>query len=58
MPDKVTITYSGLLAGAHLRGAEGVYQLLVQHQNPQDESGTSILSYVYRFGGFETPWGK
>ena len=57
VPNAVVVTYSGLLAGAHLRGAEGVYQLLVEHKNPQDEVGTAILQYVYQFGGYQTPFG-
>ena len=52
----VTITLSGLLAGAHLRGAQGVVSLLVDHQNPADENGTYILQYVQDFGGYQTPF--
>ncbi|CAI1025224.1 hypothetical protein [Serratia quinivorans] len=57
-PDSVEITLSGLLAGAHLRGAEGVVALLVNHENHADENGTAILQYVYDFGGYTTPYGK
>ncbi len=52
----VTITMSGLLAGAHLRGAEGVIDLLVNNQNPADESGTHILQYVQDYAGYQTPY--
>lgn len=55
-PDKVEITLSGLLAGAHLRGAAGVIELLVDHKNPADENGTYILQYVQDYAGYETPF--
>lgn len=54
--NSVTITLSGLLAGAHLRGAEGVIELLIDHQNPADESGTYILQYVQDYAGYDTPF--
>ncbi len=54
--DKVEITLSGLLAGAHLRGAAGVIELLVDHKNPADENGTYILQYVQDYAGYETPF--
>lgn len=54
--NSVIITLSGLLAGAHLRGAEGVIELLVNHQNPADESGTYILQYVQDYAGYDTPF--
>lgn len=56
VPDAVEITMSGLLGGAHLRGAEGVTALLVDHENRADENGTAILLYVYEFGGYDTPF--
>lgn len=52
----VEVTMSGLLAGAHLRGAEGVIELLVDHENPQDENGTYILQYVQDYAGYDTPF--
>ena len=55
--NKVEITLSGLLAGAHLRGAAGVVALLVDHNNPSDESGTFILQYVQDYAGYDTPFG-
>ncbi len=54
--NKVEITLSGLLAGAHLRGAAGVVALLVDHKNPSDESGTFILQYVQDYAGYDTPF--
>lgn len=56
VPDAIEITMSGLLGGAHLRGAEGVTALLVDHENRADENGTSILLYVYEFGDYDTPF--
>ena len=58
VPEAVEITMSGLLAGAHLRGAEGVVALLVDHENRADENGTAILQYVYQFGGYDTPFDR
>ncbi len=55
--NKVEITLSGLLAGAHLRGAAGVVELLVDHKNPSDENGTYILQYVQDYAGYDTPFG-
>lgn len=55
-PNKVEITLSGLLAGAHLRGAAGVVELLVDHKNPSDENGTYILQYVQDYAGYDTPF--
>lgn len=56
VPDAVEITMSGLLGGAHLRGAEGITALLVDHENRADENGTAILQYVYEFAGYDTPF--
>jgi len=55
-PNAVVITMSGLLAGAHLRGAEGVAALLLDSKNPFDENHTYILQYVYDFRGYQTPF--
>jgi hypothetical protein len=56
--DAVTITMSGLLAGAHLRGAQGDVNLLLKHICGADEAGTSILAYLHEFAGYDTPWGQ
>lgn len=56
--NNVTITMSGLLAGAHLRGAEGVVSMLIDHKNPADESGTYLLQYVQDYAGYDTPFGN
>lgn len=51
----VTITMTGLLSAAHLRGAYGTLNLLLSDAVSSDENGTSILSYINRFGGFDAP---
>lgn len=48
----ITISLSGILAGAHLRGAYGVADLLSKNQPSNDEYGTSILKYVEEYGGY------
>ena len=49
----VTISLSGLLAGAHLSGPYGVANLLLKGLIVGDEFGTSILKYVDEYGGYE-----
>ena len=48
----ITITLSGILAGAHLRGPYGVANLLLKNQVSHDEFGTSILRYIKEYGGY------
>jgi len=48
----ITITLSGILAGAHLRGPYGVANLLLSDQVSYDEYGTSILKYIEDYGGY------
>ena len=48
----IKITLSGILAGAHLRGAGGVAQLLLNNKVSHDEYGTSILKYIHKYGGY------
>jgi len=48
----ITITLSGILAGAHLRGPYGVANLLLINQVSHDEFGTSILRYIKEYGGY------
>jgi nucleoid-associated protein YgaU len=48
----ITITLSGILAGAHLRGPYGVANLLLNDQVSHDEYGTSILRYIEEYGGY------
>ncbi len=54
--NEVLVTMSGLLAGAHLRGAVGVVALLIKHENHADEIGTTILQYVQDYAAYETPF--
>jgi LysM repeat protein len=49
----VTISLSGLLAGAHLSGPYGVANLLLKGLIVGDEFGTSILKYVDEYGGYD-----
>ncbi len=56
LSNKVDVTLSGLLAGAHLRGAGGIVDLLINHKNSQDENGTYILQYVQVYAGYQTPF--
>lgn len=51
----VTITMTGLLSAAHLRGAFGTLDLLLSDAVSFDQNGTSILNYMERFGGFDAP---
>lgn len=48
----ITITLSGILAGAHLRGPYGLADLLLKNQTSYDEYGTSILKYIEEYGGY------
>ncbi len=48
----ITITLSGILAGAHLRGPYGVAILLLSGEVSYDEYGTSILRYMEEYGGY------
>ncbi|NJL63949.1 MAG: hypothetical protein HC903_21590 [Methylacidiphilales bacterium] len=50
----IKVTLSGLMAAAHLRGADKVVDLLVLGKVSRDEFGTSILEYLDKFGGYET----
>lgn len=52
----ITITESGLLAAAHLAGAGSVKSFLKSKGNKgfRDGFGTSLKSYIKRFGGYDT----
>ena len=54
----VTITCSGILAAAHLRGEYGVINLLRNGYVTRDEYNTSILAYLKEFQGYQTPYCK
>ena len=47
----ITITLSGLIAGAHLKGMGGVKQFLKGKDNA-DALGTKISEYIKKFGGY------
>src|SRR5436190_13305282 len=47
----LVITAEGLLAGAHLRGADGVYDYLTAGVDARDEYGTPVSSYLALFPG-------
>jgi LysM repeat protein len=49
----ITITLSGILAGAHLRGPYGLADLLLKNEVSHDEFGTSILRYINEYGGYQ-----
>lgn len=49
----ITITLSGVLAAAHLRGTYGLADLLFKNQVSYDEYGTSILKYLEEYGGYD-----
>lgn len=51
----VTLTMTGILAAAHLRGAWGTLNLLLSDNVSTDEYGTSILYYMDQFGGYDSP---
>ncbi|WP_421723385.1 hypothetical protein [Bauldia sp.] len=51
----VTLTLTGLLAGAHLRGAPATVTYLLNDIPSNDEFGTSIVQYIDQFGGFDAP---
>jgi hypothetical protein len=52
----IMITESGLLAAAHLAGADAVKRFLYSNGNRgfRDGFGTSLKSYIKKFGGYDT----
>src|SRR3954468_2496464 len=50
----LVITAEGLLAGAHLRGADGVYDYLTSGIDATDEYGTPVSEYLALFPGATT----
>ncbi len=51
----VTLSLTGIMAAAHLRGAWGTLSLLQGGNVSTDEYGTSILRYIDQFGGYDAP---
>ena len=56
--DGINITASGLLAGAHLRGADAVQTFITSGgaNDPQDPYGTPVSQYLSHFSGYQTPF--
>ncbi len=54
----VNITASGLLAGAHLRGADAVQQFIKSggQNDPADPYGTPVSQYMSHFSNYQTPF--
>ena len=55
----VTLTLSGMLAGAHLVGWSKLVSFVsggATGTPPVDGNGTSVVSYIQKFGGYDTPW--
>ncbi len=53
---EVVPTMSGLLAAAHLCGVHATIQFLRAGTLSADEFDTSILDYIVRFSGYDTPF--
>lgn len=49
----ISCSLSGILACAHLCGAQGVVDLLLKDKMRNDELGTPILLYMQKFGGYD-----
>lgn len=54
-PRTTEITYSGLMAGAHIRGQVGMANLLLNGEVTADENGITNLDYMLKFGGYDSP---
>ncbi len=52
---QVELTLTGILASAHLRGAFGTLDFLLNNVASADEIGTSNVQFIQQFGGFEAP---
>jgi hypothetical protein len=48
-----TLTMTGVLAAGHLVGPYGVANFLLNGAVATDETGTSLLQYMYQFGGYD-----
>lgn len=49
----ITITLSGILAAAHLRGPYGMANLLLKNPSSHDEFSISILRYLDEYSGYD-----
>ncbi len=52
---EVELSLTGIMAASHLRGAFGTLSLLTGGGASTDEYGTSILTYIDQFGGYDAP---
>ena len=51
----VQLSVTGILAAAHLRGADGVVDILLAGTIAPDEIGATTVRYLQQFGGFDAP---
>jgi len=56
VPRSVPVTMSGVLAAAHLCGAEAVVAYLHSGADAADEFGTRLSRYLAALGGYDTPY--
>lgn len=54
-PRTCTVTWSGILAGAHIGGMNGICSTLGGGPDKADNLGTSRLCYVCKHGGLQVP---
>jgi hypothetical protein len=54
----ILITESGILAAAHLSGGGGVKEYFESNINKTDGYGTTIESYLTKFGGYSVSFGN
>ena len=52
---EVELSLTGILSAAHLRGAFGTLDFLLNNNASADEIGTSIVKFLQDFGGFDAP---
>ena len=52
---QVELSLTGILASAHLRGAFGTLDFLLNSVASADEIGTSNVQFIEQFGGFDAP---
>ncbi len=52
---QVELSLTGILASAHLRGAFGTLDFLLNSVASADEIGTSNIQFIEQFGGFDAP---
>ncbi len=52
----VTLTVSGMLAGAHLVGIGGLRKFILDGEDVADGNGMRVTDYIAALGGYETPF--